>query len=333
MSRQQTPAKSKAGTLDQILLILAPPRSFCWKFCAALGHHPQLYALPEMHLFSARTVNEWWSMCDAATFTMSHGVLRAVAETIFGGQTEDTIKSANGWLRRRGHFTTAMVLEVLAKHVSPRVLVDKSPSIVYSLEAMNLAYRMFPRAKFIHLVRHPQAHCDSVLEAIKELKSAGPISEPHWLLQLARYPSLLPSELGKRDVHSDMQPQRGWYALNSNICTFLNSIPAEQQTRVLAEDFINSPDKTLRKIAKWLGLNTDSKSVEEMKHPERSPYAGPGPDNARFGNDSLYLNTPSLSASLPHSARSEEAANPHKSGNELHPEVIDLARKFGYKEG
>ena len=153
---------------------------------------------------------------------MADGTLRAIAEVLFGEQTETSVQSASGWLRRRAHFTTAMVLEVLAAELSPRVLVEKSPSIVYNIDSMDLAYRMFPEAKFLHLVRHPLAHCDSVCEAIDALGKSGPLTNRHWLLELANYPQPLPSEVGGNDPRPP-DPQRGWYALDMNICDFLET--------------------------------------------------------------------------------------------------------------
>ena len=336
--RQAIPSERKLvngdrGPVDKILFVLAPPRSFSWKFCAALGQHPQMYGLPEMHLFTARTVGEWWKLWAASTFTMSDGTLRAIAETLFGRQTEEAIQSASGWLRRRSHFTTAMVFEVLAEKLHPRILVDKSPSMVYSVSTMQLAYRMFPEARFLHLVRHPSNHCNSVYEGLEALRTAGPIPERHWLMELAKYPQLLPSEFGNHDS-LDINPQRAWYALNNNICNFLESVPKDQQIRVRAEEFVTSTDKTLGRVARWMGLSTDADAIAEMKHPERSPYSTQGPPNARFGNDTLYLDTASLYKSTyksaPSTGRRKGGSKGSKAGGLL-PEVVDLARRLGYR--
>ena len=50
--------------------------------------------------------------------------------------------------------------------------------------------------------------------------------------------------------------------------------------RVRGEDLLGEPDTYLRKIAEWLGLRTDEEAIEAMKHPEQSPYACIGPENA-----------------------------------------------------
>src|ERR1700692_2311632 len=112
--------------MTQILVILAPPRSFTSVVSAMLGQHPQTYGLAETHLFCGETMWEWWRQCDEATFDMDHGLRRVVAELFFGGQTEKNVSRAAGWLQRRAHFTTRLIFEELAKKVHPRILIDKS---------------------------------------------------------------------------------------------------------------------------------------------------------------------------------------------------------------
>src|SRR5437868_11667205 len=118
------------------LFVLGVPRSFTSVITAMLGQHPQAYGLPETHLFSSENVSEWWDQCSTSTFPMADGLLRAVAELFCGGQTQEGIRDARGWLRRRMSWTTGMVLEALAEKLAPRLVVEKSPSIVYQIQSM-----------------------------------------------------------------------------------------------------------------------------------------------------------------------------------------------------
>ena len=89
------------------VFVLAAPRSMSSVATAMLGQHPQLYGLPETHLFGVETVAEWCDACSRATFKMSDGLLRAVAEIVYGEQTEATIALATSWLRQRAISTAA----------------------------------------------------------------------------------------------------------------------------------------------------------------------------------------------------------------------------------
>src|SRR5215831_16410513 len=106
-------AVASANLITGPLFILAAPRSFTSVVCTMLGQHPQMYGLPELHLFGAETMGEWWEICERTRPAMPHGALRAVAELFYGKQTEHTITLAAGWLRRRSHYMTGFLLESL----------------------------------------------------------------------------------------------------------------------------------------------------------------------------------------------------------------------------
>ena len=224
------------------VFVLAAPRSMSSVACAMLGGHPQMYGLPETHMFRVNTVAEWLETAGAETFHMADGLLRAVAQICYGEQTGSTIRSAAGWVRRRSCHTSGMLFEELAEKVHPLHLVDKSPNMVYLVDNMRRVRAFFPEAKFIHLVRHPRAYCASVMTYLATLTKPQPGDQgkartaPRWIDHLAffPYPGTSPAEEAER--HAD--PQGSWYVLNSNVMQFLSSLPDDQWTRVRAEDLV-----------------------------------------------------------------------------------------------
>ncbi len=334
MPRQNEPAVSPVAatptepartfSAEQPVFVLAPPLSFSSIVATMLGQHPQMYGLPKLELFAAETVGEWWELCGDATFPRAHGALRAVAELFSGAQTEETIKFARGWLRRRAHFTTGYLLETLATKVAPRIVVDNSTSNVYQPKSLRRAAQMFPGARFIHLVRHPRGHGESVLEFLREREKEGRVPATHWVRRLAAWP-------GANDYGTELDPQRGWLALHANITKFLETVPPEQHTRIRGEDILTDPDRHLRQITEWLGLRTDAEAIEEMKHPERSPYACFGPTGARFGKDRFFLENPVLRASRAESQSLEGPLSWRTDGEGFSRKVKRRAREFGYE--
>src|SRR5439155_25207895 len=115
-------------------------------------------------------------------------------------------------------FTTGYVLELLAGRVDPRALVEKSPSIIFHPGSMQRAARMFPMARFIHLVEHPRRHCEAVVAAIKDVVAHDPNRVPQWLRQLACFSAAHADESSQ--AHPELDPQQAWFALNKNICEF-----------------------------------------------------------------------------------------------------------------
>src|SRR5206468_2209228 len=141
---------------------------------------------------------------------------------------------------------------------------------------------------------HPRGHGESVLKYLHKLgkpeyrpreREAQVDPYPQWIINLASFPYSSPSREAYSRGTSELDPQRGWYVLNMNIVMFLKSIPYDQWMTIRGEDLLSDPDQGLRRIAGWMGLRADGDAIDEMKHPERSPYAYFGPPGARLGND------------------------------------------------
>lgn len=331
----------------KILFILAPPRSFTTIVSHMLGQHPEMYGLPETHLPCAQTMSEWFyhaqttwivDVTDIASqhpslgsqLNMEHGLFRVVAQVYAGEQTDPAIRWASEWLKQKSEFTTGAILELVAEKLRPRMLVEKSPSTVYRLEFLQQTFRRFPQARFIHLVRHPCGHGESVMKYLKAIQRLKPIPRSHWLFRLASFPAGS-ENLNNPERPQALDPQRGWYVLNSNIYEFLKSVPESQKKRIIGEELLSKPESGLRDIAAWLGLRTDSAAIEEMKHPERSPYACFGPPSARYGNDHFFLKRPRFHPNGTKSHRLEGPVSWRENGQGLLSEVKQLAREFGYQ--
>jgi Sulfotransferase family len=296
-----------------LLVILAPPRCFTTLVSAMLGQHPQMYGLPETYLFTAPTIRKWW-VAHRGTDRVD-GLSRAVAEIIFGAQREATIELARQWLLQRSDQSTASVLRALAHQVSPLILVEKTPQATEQVDHMQRIIRDIPQARFLHLLRHPFGHVRSrVNRRLNYLRKVTP--------------SIDIFEAAQRFGGAD--PQMLWYRCNSNILTFLSTVPPEQQMRVQGEALLADPDRQLRKITLWLNLRSDSEAIEAMKHPERSPFARFGPRNALMGGDENFFQQPLLRPAQPVVQSLDTPFPWRRDGGGFAPKVRNLARVLGY---
>lgn len=326
MTRGRGPESHTTGEVPHPLVILTPPRSHSSIVGTMIGCHPQLYGLPELQLWEAETIAEWLLRCANRYAGITDGILRAVAELLFGSQTERTIELARGWIRRRAACTVGMILEELARMTFPRILTDKSPATVWDLGSMQRVLDMFPDAHFIHLVRHPRGQGESVVKYLADL--GGPGQAPRWLHELVAFE---PVDHNVGPPPSGVDPQHAWYALNRKILTFLKQVPVERQLRVRSEDVLMDPDIELKRIGAWLGLRSDDEALDAMKSPERSPYACFGPANAPFGNDINFLQDPTFRPMPQPITHSLDGPLPWRGddvGFARH--VIDQATIFGY---
>ena len=288
-----------------------------------LGQHPQMYGMPELHLLSCETMTDWFEFCRKEPFPRADGLLRAVAQLFFWEQTEESIRLARDWIRARSYFSTRDLFCKLAAKVYPATVVDKSPSIAWRPEALKRTLRVFPRAKFIHLVRHPIGQGELIIRFMDIRAQDGPIPPSHWLLNFAWY--------GRSQKEgNDADPQYGWQALNSNICNFLRAVPEDQQRLVRGEDLLVAPNEAFLPILEWLGLRSDVRALDRIVHPEDSPYAFFGPPGAEYGNDRLFLKDPVPRRVLSSNYNLEGPVSWLSNGGRLAPEVINLAKQFGY---
>jgi len=302
------------------VFILAPPRSFTSLVSTMLGQHPQMYGFPELNLFMAETMEEFWRGVDhdsgrKSTFwpVMRHGLLRTVAQLYAGEQTIDSVALAYRWIRVRAQRRTGETFRELLAKIEPLIAVEKSPGYLRRRLYLDRLLEAVPGARFIHLLRHPRGQCESVLKA--------------------RGGKLMLMLLNAIDPSPDIpviEPQILWCDANTLIMEFLNDLPQEQWLRVKGEDVLANPDIELARICGWLGLPCGAHELAAMKAPEQSPYAHVGPLTARLGNDINFLLEPRLRLSSLKDYDLAESLPWRPDGQGLHPVVVELARELGY---
>ena len=255
-----------------------------------LGQHPRMYSLPETHLFDASTMTKWWERCDASTFHMADGLLRAIAELFHGDQTNETIAAAEGWLRRRSHQTTGLVFEELIERASQKIVVESSSTLASRPVALRRIIGDFPLARFVQVTQHPRAFGERLMASIEQAAKQGPV--PYWMLNLASFPCPSASDDGTPHQGPGFDPQRAWYELNLNVAKFLDTVSPDRKMTLRIEDLFEDARLALQGVALWLGVPTDDEALEAMMHPERSSFARMGPSRARFGNEKAFLQDP-----------------------------------------
>jgi Sulfotransferase family len=295
----------------QPIFVLAPPRSFTTLISGILGQHPALLDSPELNLFRTRTMRRFMTL-----HRLHMGLHRFVAQLYAGEQSIEAVEMAQNWVRARESRTTAEVHRELCAKIAPRALVQKSPRYMRRLSHMRTMLDAFPRARFIHLVRHPRAVSESFLN-MHDVSLR--------LLACAACGAIDASGSG---IVAD--PQILWHDYHLRILRFQEMVSPEQWLRVKGEAFLADLDNQLLRVCKWLGISTAPEAIAAMKRPEDSPFACFGPPNALFGNDPNFLRSPQL---RPFKDRQESLEGPlpwRQDGAPFHPRVVELAHEFGY---
>lgn len=294
------------------IFVLAPARSYTSVVSMMLGQHPALVGLPELKLFAYGTIDEleaslpgFW--VERGVTHRSPGLIRAVATFLFGNQIPESLALARTWLRERSHWSGADVLEVLMDRLQPRVCVEKSPENVETSAALGRLAAAYPRARYLHLTRHPMTTQRSIQEHGNRIRPG---------------------------YGQNGQPMAGiaaWFETHRRILRFAATLSSDRYMRVKAEEVLNDMRQQLGVIAAWLGLRTDADAVEAMTHPEASPFAGFGPAGSGVmgGNDPTFLRSP-----IPHQVEVPRAVVQPPGWSEkpsVWSMVVALANQLGYQ--
>ena len=294
------------------IFVVATPRSYSSVVTTMVGQHPELAGLPELKLFAYSTIGDldaslpqYWRKRGATH--RSPGLVRAVAQFEFGGQDLASLDRAQGWLRERSNWTGAHVLDFLLSLLKPRVAVEKSPENVECVAALRRLSLAYPRAKYLHLTRHPVSTQKSMQDHLHRMVPGfATLGEP-------------------------MSGICGWLATQQRILNFAASLPSERYLRIKGEDVLNDPHSNLKKIAAWLGLRTDEETTVAMMRPQDSPFAfeTPACSGVMGGHDPEFLRNP-----VPCPAQSPPALKPPAGwvGNlSLWQSAVELANQLGYE--
>jgi hypothetical protein len=309
------------------IFLLAPGRCYSSVVCAMLGQHPELYGVPETQLLVRDTMQEWWNSFGEGIH--SHGLVRSVAEIVYGFQSVNTARRAREWLWQQRNLPTHVILSKLSALVFPLRIVEKTPMATYRPEHMRRILNQFPDARFIHLVRNPISSGESLIEFFHE---RGPRGDPKKIEERLQNVESIFFRIYDTTTHPpSLDPTENWFIRQYEVMEFLSSVPEQQQMRIRGEDLMSDPDTVLRPLCEWLGIRSDTAALQEMKHPERSPFASFGPPNARHGGDPKFFRQPEFRPGKPKICPLDSPLPWRADGCRLKTHVQELARSFGYR--
>lgn len=288
------------------LFIVAPPRSYTSVVGGMLGQHPQAYGLPEVNLSHGDTLGDMWDSVIVAANFGTAGLLRLLAEIHENSQTEEAVIRARQWILRRPHWSARRLFLHIQDGVGEdRMMVEKSPRNTFNADNLRRLHKIFPKANFLHLTRHPKTQGKSVLDLMKSYGEGNPSTNP----------------------------EKNWHRSQKNVLDFARELPVGHYMQIKGEMLLTEPKFYLAQICEWLDLDRDEASIEAMLHPETSPFANIGPPSAPFGNDPNFLLNPVLDfgrlAKIKEPALEGEVEWT-KDGAGFSKATLKMARQFGY---
>ena len=114
----------------KIVFILTSPRSYSSLISSMIGMHPECYPMPELNFLIYKTIGEYLNKSLLNESYFKDGTLRAVAQIIFGDQTEKSIQEAKQFLQSHKNTLTQNFFDMLINRISHRIPIIKAP--IYS---------------------------------------------------------------------------------------------------------------------------------------------------------------------------------------------------------
>ncbi|GAA2109921.1 sulfotransferase family protein [Actinomadura alba] len=293
------------GAGAEPVFLLAPSRSYSTVTLALLSGHPDVYGFPELLIFTADTVGELLGeKAGWARPLRKSGVWRAVADLHEGSQDDDAVARAQAWLADRPEWPTTRLMDHLIGLARPRISLEKSPDTSSADATLARCMAAYPRARFLHLVRHPVTTQRSIHD--------------HWR----------PAGRFRSEKALVAEAAAFWYLSHQRIIKALAPLPSQQWMRVRAEDLLTEPRVWLPRILAWLELDSNPEIIDRMLLTENWRFAGTGGSGRLLGGDPKFLRAPAL---RPIPAPGPVVFDPSWGlGDEMCERMTVLARSLGY---
>ncbi len=237
----ETPWTSAAG-LNPALFVLSAPRSGSTLMRVMLGGHSRLFAPPELELLGYETMGQRRQALSGRDQFWLEGALRAVMQA--RDVTAEEAQTIIGEYEASNATTAEFYRDLQTWIGGGRMLVDKTPSYALELEVLRRAEQEFgEQARYIHLVRRPEAVINSYEEA--HLEQIFPrFAHP----------------FNGREV-----AELVWVISQQNIREFLGAVSAERQHRVVFEELVAEPQRVLEGVSEFLGLEYEAGMSEPYR--------------------------------------------------------------------
>lgn len=239
---EQRPAKNPG----RMVFVLAGPRSGSSLTQLVLNKHPGLFAPQELYLLHFFSMEERAKRLQGAELSnwIFVGLRKAVMEL-----RGCSLDEADAILEEFSRLSTQDVYRVLQSWAAPRMLVDKTPPYVWSLDTLRRAEALFEEPLYIHVHRHPYANIQSCAEQA--------ISRDFLERHLGS--DIFDGNLSEKlDDALWSESEALWAKGNANVMDFFREVPAERRIRLPYEDLLRDPEGSVRRLCDFLGLPYDA---------------------------------------------------------------------------
>lgn len=299
----------------EALLILGTPGPNPARLAAMMSRHPDAALLPELALGMAKTLGRLQALEALGQRRLRDGWLRALALLEDDDQDEARLATAENWLARRTDWSLRDAVDALRQRLAPRAAVLTDGESVWRIGNLEAAIANLPGARVLHVTEHPMQDCARMAERQRGAQSI-PIDY---------------RDFGTGHDRAALDPQLAWLRIHETIMRACAHRDGTSYRLVDWHRLAQSPEDGLSELLDWLGWRRTAAALVAMQRPQDAALACRGPARAPGGLDPDFLRAPDFAPRL---APRDALSGPvpwRDDGAELAPEVIALARRFGYR--
>ncbi|HEX4961509.1 MAG TPA: thioester reductase domain-containing protein [Thermoanaerobaculia bacterium] len=277
----------EAPRADPMLFILSPPRSGSTLLRVMLAGHSRLFSPQELYLGCFSDMAAYDRHLGGTVLNM--GVIATIAELL------SRTGAWNLYVQwTEGAVPTAEAYSFFSARLGGRTLVDKSPLFFPPQAVIRRLASLFPRARFVHLVRHPVASISSYVRErfhgiFPETRGIDPYDCGEWVWTRVQE--------GILEVEAELGPGR--------------------MHRLYFEDLAGDPERALRRLCPSLGLSFEPALL--------TPYSG-----HRMVAGGFQVGDPNFTRHTSIRADKAEAWRDEALPHGLRDETLAVAERLGY---
>jgi thioester reductase-like protein len=280
-------AGHEAPREDPVLFILSPPRSGSTLLRVMLAGHSRLFSPQELYLgcFSDMATHDR----HLGGTVLNMGVIATIAELLSQTGAWNLYEQ---W--KQSALLTAEVYSFFSSRLGGRTLVDKSPLFFPPQPVIRRLASLFPRARFVHLVRHPVACISSYVRErfhgiFPETRGIDPYDCGEWV----------------------------WTRVQEGILEIEAELGPGRMHRLYFEDLTGDPERVFRRLCPSLGLSFEPALL--------TPYSG-----HRMVAGGFQVGDPNFTRHTSIRADKAEAFRDEVLPHRLREETLAVAERLGY---
>jgi thioester reductase-like protein len=280
-------AGAEASRADPVLFILSPPRSGSTLLRVMLAGHSQLFSPQELYLgcFSDMAAHDR----HLGGTVLNMGVIATIAELL------SRTGAWNLYVQwTQAAVPTAEIYSFFTSRLGGRTLVDKSPLFFRPQTVIRRLASLFPRARFVHLVRHPVACISSYVRE--------------------RFHGIFPET---RDIDPYDCGEWVWTRVHEGILEIEAELGPGRMHRLYFEDLTGDSERALRRLCPSLGLSFEPALL--------TPYSG-----HRMVAGGFQVGDPNFTHYASIRADKAEAFRDDVLPRGLRDETLAVAERLGY---